>query len=78
MTGNKIGFCKAWGIEHLIDDEAVNIALGPRFGVNVYYPAAVRPPVPQVNPVPTPGSMCSRSTARAFQTFDEIKPWIQE
>jgi len=71
MTGNKIGFCKAWGIEHLIDDEAVNIALGPRFGVNVYYPAAVRPLVPQANLVPTPAA------ARAFQTFDEIKPWIQ-
>ena len=77
MTGNKIGFCKAWGIEHLIDDEAVNIALGPRFGVNVYYPAADHgymvpgPPLPQANPVPTPVA------ARAFQTFDEIKPWIQ-
>ncbi len=77
MTGNKIGFCKAWGIEHLIDDEAVNIALGPRFGVNVYYPAAdhgymvLGPPLPQANPVPTPVA------ARAFQTFDEIKPWIQ-
>jgi len=72
MTGNKIGFCKAWGIEHLIDDEAVNIALGPRFGVNVYYPATARSPVPPENPVPTPAA------ARVFETFDEIKPWIKE
>ena len=27
MTKNKIAFCKAWGIEHLIDDEAINITL---------------------------------------------------
>ncbi len=72
MTGNKIGFCKAWGIEHLIDDEAVNIALGKRFGVNVYYPAVARLSAPPPSPIHTPG------TARAFQSFDEIKPWIQE
>ncbi len=72
MTGNKIGFCKAWGIEHLVDNEAINITLGERFGVNVYYPAAERLPALPTNPVQTPGA------ARAFQTFDEIKPWIQE
>jgi uncharacterized HAD superfamily protein len=72
MTGNKIGFCRAWGIEHLVDDEAINITLGERFGVNVYYPAAERLPAPPTNPVRTPAA------ARAFQTFDEIKPWIQE
>jgi 5'(3')-deoxyribonucleotidase len=71
MTRGKIAFCKAWGIEHLIDDQPKNIALGERFGVNVYYPAAARPPAPAANPVQTPG------TARAFHTFDEIKPWIQ-
>jgi len=72
MTGHKIAFCKAWGIEHLIDDEAVNITLGERFGVRVYYPAEKRRPAPPANPVET---LCA---ARAFQTFDEIKAWIQE
>ena len=72
MTGNKIGFCKAWKIQHLIDDEPVNSALGERFGVNVYYPAAKRRSSPQANSAPT------SCPARAFQTFDEIKAWIQE
>ena len=71
MTRGKIAFCKAWGIEYLIDDAAVNIALGQRYGVNVYYPATVWPSALPVDPIRT----CS--PARAFQTFDEIKPWIQ-
>jgi 5'(3')-deoxyribonucleotidase len=71
MTKTKIAFCKAWGIEHLIDDEATNIALGKRFGVHVYYPATKRPPAPPANPVQT---TCA---ARPFQSFDEIKSWIE-
>jgi len=71
MTGNKIAFCKAWGIEHLIDDEPINSALGERFGVHVYYPAAARRPALPANPLPT------RCKARAFQSFEEIKAWIQ-
>ena len=71
MTGNKIGFCKAWGIQHLIDDEPRNSVLGERFGVNVYYPAQMRPS-PSQNLAP---AACA---ARGFRTFDEIKAWIQE
>ena len=55
MTRNKIAFCKAWRIEHLIDDEAINIALGQRFGVHVYYPSTARSdPEYWVPPAATP------------------------
>ena len=71
MAGNKIVFCKTWGIEHLVDDDAFNIAYGAQYGVNVYYPAGERHSAVPANPAPaTPG-------ARAFQRFDEIIPWIQ-
>lgn len=65
MAANKIVFCRAWQIDHLVDDDPFNILHGEQYGVNVYYPATAR------LPSPAPGR------ARAFQSFDEIIPWIQ-
>jgi hypothetical protein len=63
---NKIVFCKAWGIAHLVDDDGFNIAHGGNYGVNVYYPVMEKhrslPP----------------HAARPFQSFEEVKRWIQE
>jgi hypothetical protein len=71
MAGNKIVFCKVWGIEHLIDDDGFNIAHGGRHGVNVFYPAAERAHAPP------PEQAAAARGARPFRTFDEIMPWIQ-
>jgi 5'(3')-deoxyribonucleotidase len=70
-AGNKIVFCKVWGIEHLVDDHPFNIAHGPRFGVNVYFPA--KQPS-QAFAASTDAAACP---ARPFSSFEEIKPWIQ-
>jgi hypothetical protein len=83
MTRNKIGLCKAWRIEHLIDDDPINIELGERFGVNVYYPAAAggRDRKSEVGGLASdlrPLASDLRLPARPFHTFDEIRPWIQE
>jgi hypothetical protein len=70
MAGNKIVFCRLWDIAHLVDNDGFNITHGETHGVTVYYPAA-RSPAPAVPPASAPHA------ARAFQTFDEIIPWIQ-
>jgi len=65
MAWNKIVFCRAWGIEHLVDDHAFNAVHGKRYGVNVYYPAR-------------PGQEAMEGHgARRFTSFEELKPWIQ-
>lgn len=64
-ASNKIVFCRAWGIEHLVDDDPFNIIHGETYGVNVYYPALER------HRDLKPGR------ARSFRTFAEITPWIQ-
>jgi hypothetical protein len=65
MALNKIVFCRAWGIAHLVDDDPFNIAHGPDYGVRVYYPIMAKHTQP-----PAPG-------ARGFHTFEEIWPWIR-
>lgn len=66
MTSNKIVFCKAWGIAHLIDDSEFSIVHGEQFDVNVYYPIM---PVHQ---------SLAPNKARGFRTFEDVKRWIQE
>jgi uncharacterized HAD superfamily protein len=66
MALNKIVFCKAWGIAHLVDDHEFNIAHGAPYGVSVYYPVMEKH-----------GSLPAHA-ARGFQTFEEVKRWIQE
>jgi 5'(3')-deoxyribonucleotidase len=66
MALNKIVFCKAWGIRHLVDDDVFNIEHGGRYDVNVYYPI-----MPKHQALPP-------HAARGFQTFEEVRRWIQE
>jgi len=65
MAANKIAFCKAWGIKHLVDDSLFNIVHGREYNINVYYPI-----LPQQSLPP--------NEARGFETFDEVQRWIQE
>lgn len=65
MAWNKIVFCRSWGIEHLVDDHSFNAVHGRRFGVNVYYPAREGQ------------EGMSGHGARGFQSFDELRQWIQ-
>lgn len=66
MTANKIAFCWAWGIKHLVDDSPFNIVHGNQYNVKVYYPI-----LPHQQSLPP-------HKARAFQTFEEVQRWIQE
>jgi hypothetical protein len=69
MAGNKIAFCRLWGIRYLVDDDPFTIAHGEPHGVSVFYPAAAA--------APPPGAAGSPAAARAFQSFDQIIPWIR-
>ncbi len=66
MAWNKIVFCRAWGIGHLVDDDAFNIEHGGPHGVNVYYP------VMEKHRAVDPG------LARGFSTFGEVRRWIEK
>jgi uncharacterized HAD superfamily protein len=66
MALNKIVFCKAWGIAHLVDDDVFNIEHGARYDVNVCYPVMEK------------HRLLPANAARGFQTFEEVKRWIQE
>ncbi len=66
MASNKVVFCKAWGIRHLVDDAALSIVYGERYDVNVYYSI-----MPHHQSLP-------EHNARGFQTFEDVKRWIQE
>ncbi len=70
MAGNKIVFCRLWGIGHLVDDEPFNIEHGPAHGVNVYYPDPGAAEAPPAGPA-------GAAAARGFRSFGEIIPWIQ-
>lgn len=63
-AGNKILFCKLWGIDILVDDHPFNIVYGARHGVRVFYPLTEQ------------NQDVQATDARAFATFDELKPWI--
>ncbi len=63
-AGNKIAFCKLWGIDILVDDNPFNIQYGNRYGVRVFYPI-------------TDENRHVRSQgAWAFDTFDQMMQWI--
>ena len=66
MARNKIVFCAAWGIKHLVDDDGFNIEHGAKYGVTVYYPI-----MDKHRSAPANG-------ARGFRSFEEVKRWIQE
>ncbi len=62
---NKIVFCRAWHISHLVDDDADSIAYGPSYGVMVFHPISGQ-------------DRAATTSAGGFRTFDEVKQWIQE
>ena len=64
-AGNKVVFCKLWGIEILVDDDLFNIEYGPQYGISVYYP------INDKNRTVAPGG------AQGFESFDEVKSWIR-
>lgn len=66
MAWNKIVFCKAWGIRHLVDDASLSILYGERYDVNVYYAM-----MPHHQSLPA-------HNARGFQSFEDVKRWILE
>jgi len=71
MAGNKIVFCKCWGIEFLVDNDEFNIIHGSRYGVTVFYPRTA------ASPTPAEGHSDDPCGPRPFHNFEEILPWIQ-
>lgn len=65
MAGNKIVFCKLWGIEHLVDDAVFNIVHGERYGIRVYYPLLEK------------HQLLESCSAKGFKVFEEVRQWIQ-
>jgi hypothetical protein len=65
MAWNKIVFCRAWGIRHLVDDHAFNTQHGATYGVNVYFP------------IHDGREDLSQFGAKGFRSFEEVVPWIQ-
>jgi 5'(3')-deoxyribonucleotidase len=65
-AGNKIVFCKLWGIDILVDDNLFNILYGGQHGVRVFYP------------VNDQNRNAQGDGARSFETFDQVRPWIAE
>ena len=66
VAADKIAFCKAWGIQHLIDRAMVDTVDGGRREINVYFS------------IPLAREFLPAQQARAFQTFEEVKRWIEE
>jgi hypothetical protein len=66
MAANKIAFCRAWDIPHLVDDDVFTIIHGPRYGVKVYYPCMDK------------HRSLAGGGARGFASFEEVRRWIQE
>jgi len=65
MAGNKIVFCRLWGIAHLVDDDPFNIRHGAAHGVRVYFPRQEK------------HRNLDPAGARGFDDFAELIPWIQ-
>ena len=65
-AGNKIVFCKLWGIDILVDDNLFNILYGGQYGVRVFYP------------VNHENRQAQGQGARGFESFDEVRSWIAE
>jgi 5'(3')-deoxyribonucleotidase len=63
-AGNKIVFCKLWGIDILVDDNLFNIQYGGRHGIRVFYP------------ITDDNRQVECQGARAFETYDQVKLWI--
>jgi len=66
MALHKLNFCKAWGIEYLVDDHLFNLVCNDSDDVQVFYPI-----MPKHARVRSP-------RGRGFANFDELKQWIQK
>jgi uncharacterized HAD superfamily protein len=66
MAGNKIAFCRLWGVAHLVDDDPFNLVHGAAHGVTVYFPVMEK------------HRALAGHSARGFRSFDEIRPWMPE
>jgi len=66
MAADKVAFCKAWDIRHLVDRETVDVGQDCLSEANVYYSI-----MPGHQPLPA-------HHARSFETFAEVKRWIHE
>ena len=65
MAQNKVVFCRAWGIGHLVDDDPFTVVHGAGRGVAVYYPEQ------EGNPAqPSPA-------ARRYRSFAELAGWLR-
>ncbi|MDR3588822.1 MAG: hypothetical protein P4N41_04115 [Negativicutes bacterium] len=64
MAWNKIVFCRAWGIDYLVDDDIFNIIHGERYAVSVFYPVMAK------------HQSLADYKARGFKIFDEVKQWM--
>ncbi len=67
MVLNKIVFCKAWQIGHLVDDDVFNITYSADYGLNLYHPILSKHV-----------GLAANGRARGFHHFDEVKTWIHE
>jgi len=65
MVLNKIVFCKAWRIGHLIDDDLFNVTHSADYGLNLYYPQMTKHAGQQQG-----------ECVRGFRDFDEVRKWI--
>jgi hypothetical protein len=65
MVLNKIVFCKAWGIGHLVDDDVFNVAHSGDYGLKLYFPLMAKH-----------ADQAQSEHVRGFRHFDEVKKWI--
>lgn len=65
MVLNKIVFCKAWRIGHLVDDDVFNVTYSGDYGLNLYFPVLAKH-----------ADLKPSERVRGFHHFDEVKKWI--
>jgi len=62
---DKLGFCKDWGIDHLVDDHLYSVRFAEKYGVNVFYPIMAKHEKEE------------GVRARGFRNFEEVRRWIE-
>jgi hypothetical protein len=61
---NKLEFCKAWGIELLLDDHIFSVMYADHYRQNVYYPVLPK------------HEKLESGYAKGFTAFEEVKEWM--
>lgn len=64
---DKLNFCKAWGIEYLVDDHLFSVRFADGYGVNVFFPIMAKHENAEVK---------RARLARGFRSFHEVRQWI--